>query len=88
MVTEGMGNPHFLAAGASDYLRYFANVVLAYMWAKMARVCLDNPDSKFHQAKLASARVFFKRIFPETISLAASIQSGHKHLMKYPLEMM
>lgn len=88
MITEGMSNPHFLAAGASDYLRYFANVVLAYMWAKMARVCLENPDSKFHQAKLASARVFFKRIFPETISLAASIQSGHKHLMEYPLEMM
>jgi butyryl-CoA dehydrogenase len=88
MITQGMANPHFLAAGATDYCRYFGNVMLAYMWAKIARVCLDKPDSDFHQAKLASARVFFKRIFPETVSLGATIQAGHKHLMEYPEEMM
>jgi alkylation response protein AidB-like acyl-CoA dehydrogenase len=84
MITEGMANPHFLAAGATDYCRYFANIMLAYMWAKIARVCIEQPDSDFHQAKLASARVFFKRIYPETVALGASIQSGHKHLMEYP----
>jgi butyryl-CoA dehydrogenase len=88
MVSQGMGNPHFLAAGATDYCRYFGNIMLAYMWAKMARVCIQRPDSEFHQAKLASARVFFKRIYPETVALAATIQSGHKHLMEYPEAMM
>ena len=88
MISQGMGNPHFLAAGATDYCRYFGNIMLAYMWARMARVCLKHPDSDFHQAKLASARVFFNRIYPETISLGANIQAGHKDLMNYPEAMM
>ena len=88
MISQGMGNPHFLAAGATDYCRYFGNIMLAYMWARMARVCLEHPDSDFHQAKLASARVFFSRIYPETISLGANIQAGHKDLMNYPEAMM
>lgn len=88
MISQGMGNPHFLAAGATDYCRYFGNIMLAYMWAKMARVCLEHPNSDFHQAKLASARVFFKRIYPETIALGANIQAGHKDLMDYPEAMM
>ena len=87
MIAEGQANPHFLAAGATDYCRYFGNVLLAYMWAKMVKVCLDKKGDPFYDAKMASARFFFKRIFPETISLAAKIQSGHKAVMEYPTEM-
>ena len=87
MIAEGMANPHFLAAGATDYCRYFGNVLLGYMWAKMAKVCLQKKGEPFYDAKLASARFFFKRIFPETVSLAAKIQSGPKALMDYPVEM-
>jgi alkylation response protein AidB-like acyl-CoA dehydrogenase len=88
MIAEGQSNPHFLAAGATDYCRYFSNVLLAYMWARMAKVCLEKPDEPYYGAKLASARFFFTRIFPETMSLAAKIQAGDKTLMDYPLEMM
>ena len=87
MIAEGMANPHFLAAGATDYCRYFGNVLLAYMWARIAKVCLQKKGDAFYDAKLASARFFFKRIYPETISLAAKIQSGPKPLMDYPVEM-
>ena len=87
MNAEGMANPHFLAAGATDYCRYFGNVLLAYMWARMAKICLQKKGDPFYDAKLASARFFFKRIYPETISLAAKIQSGPKPLMDYPVEM-
>ena len=87
MIAEGMANPHFLAAGATDYCRYFGNVLLGYMWAKMAKVCLQKKGEPLYDAKLASARFFFKRIFPETVSLAAKIQSGPKALMDYPVEM-
>jgi alkylation response protein AidB-like acyl-CoA dehydrogenase len=87
MIAEGMANPHFLAAGATDYCRYFGNVLLGYMWAKMAKVCLERQGEPFYDAKLASARFFFKRIYPETVSLAAKIQSGPKTMMDYPAEM-
>ena len=88
MIAEGQANPHFLAAGATDYCRYFGNVLLAYMWAKMAKVSLTKQGEPFYDAKIASARFFFKRIFPETVGLAAKVQAGHKTLMDYPVEMM
>ncbi len=88
MIAEGMVNPDFLAAGATDYCRYMSNILLGYMWAKMAKICLEKKDDPFYDAKLASARFFFKRIYPETAGLAAKIQSGPKSLMDYPAEMM
>ena len=88
MIAEGQSNPHFLAAGATDYCRYFSNVLIAYMWARIAKVSLPKKGEPFYDAKLASARFFFKKIFPETVGLAAKIQAGHKTLMDYPLEMM
>ncbi len=84
MIAEGQANPHFLAAGATDYCRYFGNVLLAYMWARMARIAIENAGEPFYDAKIASARFFFKRIFPETLGLAAKVQSGHKTTMEYP----
>jgi alkylation response protein AidB-like acyl-CoA dehydrogenase len=88
MIAEGQSNPHFLAAGATDYCRYFGNVLLAFMWARMAKISLEKQGEPFYDAKLASARFFFKRIFPETIGLAVKVQAGHKTLMDYPMEMM
>ena len=88
MIAEGMANPDFLAAGATDYCRYMSNILLGYMWAKMAKICLEKKGDPFYDAKLASARFFFKRIYPETAGLAAKIQSGPKSLMDYPAEMM
>lgn len=88
LMAEGAGNPHFLAAGATDYCTYFGNTVLAYLWAKMAKVCLAaklaGTATDFHEAKLASARVFFAEIYPDNAGLAAKILAGHKHLMSYP----
>lgn len=88
LIAEGQANPHFLAAGATDYCRYFGNILLAYMWARMARVALESVGDPFYDAKIASARFFFKRIFPETVGLAAKIQAGHKPMMEYPEAMM
>ena len=88
MIAEGQANPHFLAAGATDYCRYFGNVLLAYMWARMAKISMKKQGDPFYDAKIASARFFFKRIFPETVGLAAKVQAGHKTVMDYPVEMM
>ena len=87
MISSGMANPNFLASGATDYCRYFGNVLIGYMWARIASVCLEKKNDTFYGAKLASARFFFQRIYPETFGLAARIQSGPKPLMEYPTEM-
>ncbi|MBT3772596.1 MAG: acyl-CoA dehydrogenase [Euryarchaeota archaeon] len=88
MISEGMGNPHFLAGSATDYTSYFGNTMLAFMWAKMAGVCIEaqkaGVQDDFYKAKLALADVFFNEILPDNIGLAAKVQSGHKHLMEYP----
>ena len=88
MIAEGMGNPHFLAAGATDYCTYFGNTMLAYMWARMARVCLDaeaaGSAEEFHRSKLGLADIFFAEVLPENVGLAAKVQAGHKHLMTFP----
>ena len=88
LMAEGAGNPHFLAAGATDYCTYFGNTMLAYLWARMAKVCLAaksaGTSTDFHDAKLASARVFFAEIYPDNAGLAVKIMAGHKHLMAYP----
>jgi len=61
---------------------------LAFMWAKMAGVCIEaqkaGVQDDFYKAKLALADVFFNEILPDNIGLAAKVQSGHKHLMEYP----
>lgn len=92
MISEGMGNPHFLASGATDYCTYFGNTMLAFMWSKMAKVCLEaadsSPDPDFYLAKLKLADVFFNEILPENIGLAVKVQSGHKHLMEFPEALM
>lgn len=88
MIAEGMGDAHFLAAGATDFCSYFANTMLAFVWARMAKVCLEakraGSTDPFYDAKLGLADVFFNEILPDNIALAVKIQNGHKHLMKYP----
>ena len=92
MIAEGMGDPHFLAAGATDYCTYFGNTLLAYMWARMARVCKDakaaGSEDTFYDAKLLLADVFFAEILPDNVGLAAKVQAGHKHLMQFPEAML
>lgn len=88
LIAEGMGDPHFLAAGATDYCTYFGNTMLAYIWARMAKVSHDakaaGSTEDFYDAKLLLADVFFAEILPENVGLAAKVQAGHKHLMAVP----
>ncbi len=89
MMTKGAGDPYFPAAGATEFTRFFGHVVLASMWARIVKVCLPKRDEDpFYAAKIATARVFFDRVYPETLALAAKVQAGHRSLTEYPEEMM
>jgi butyryl-CoA dehydrogenase len=71
-------------AAACDYLRMFALVTLAYMWARTAKVAigkLTGEREAFHRAKLATANFYMKRLLPQTSSLFAAIMSGAGPIM-------
>ncbi len=83
---EGLRDREEAGAAASDYLRFFALVALGFMWARMAKVALEQPNGhapEFYAAKLATARFYMKNILPQTSSLATTIMAGAKLVMEF-----
>lgn len=79
-------DPMEAGAASSDYLRFFALVAMAFMWAKMALVAKEkltqNPArAGFYQAKLDTARFFMQRMLPDHLALAAKIRAGAEPIM-------
>jgi hypothetical protein len=70
-----------VGAAAVDYLRLMGHLVFGYSWARMAKIALEQPNEPFYAAKLATARFYFARLFPETESLLLSARSGAKNLL-------
>ncbi|ADV66878.1 acyl-CoA dehydrogenase C-terminal domain-containing protein [Deinococcus maricopensis] len=80
---KAMQNPDEANAVAVDYLRYVGHVTYAYLWARMAKIALDKQgDDKtgFYAAKLATAKFYFEKLFPETKALSATIKAGNDAL--------
>ena len=66
---RAMQNVDEIGACSVDYTMYSGYIALAYMWAQMAKVAAAKAgasDAAFYQAKLATARFYFKRILPRT----------------------
>jgi len=83
----GLKNPNEAGAASADYLKLFALVALAYLWAQMAKIALgkkDGEEAGFYRAKLATAKFFMERILPQTGSLFASIMAGGATMMDFP----
>lgn len=72
---RGLADPEDAAAVASDYLRLFGLVALAWMWARMARAAVPVNDD-FHCAKIGCARFFMQRMLPRHSSVYAAIMAG------------
>lgn len=79
-------DPAEAAAAATEYLRLFGFVALAFMWSKMASVALPKttgPDASFYRAKLGTARFFFQRLLPQVDALAKAITAGSEALLSF-----
>lgn len=92
MAKTGLANPNDPAAGATDYLRQFALVVMAYIWAKQAHTALTKLEASdslheaaFYEDKLASARFFLQKVLPEATSCAQKVTAGSKTVMDVEL---
>ena len=82
----GLRDPEEAGAAATDYLRLFGLVALAYLWAQMAKIAAEkmpsaNGEASFYKAKLTTAQFFFDRILPESAGLFAAIKSGKASMM-------
>ena len=85
---RGLARPDEAGAAATEYLRLFGLVALAYLWARMAEIALkkagtaEDPDG-FYRAKVATARFYMERLLPQTSGLFASIMAGAKSIMAF-----
>jgi alkylation response protein AidB-like acyl-CoA dehydrogenase len=80
LAKEGLVNPNQAAGGAVEYLRMFGVVSFAFIWAKQAKIALAN-DGEFFAQKLQTARFYYARVLPQTISLLALITNGSEAIM-------
>ena len=87
MAQKGLSNPYEIGAAATDYLRQFGLVAMGYMWLLMLEVAFKKQDlDVYYNHKIITARFFFERILPETLSRAIAIGSGSKTMMSLPDE--
>jgi hypothetical protein len=85
---QGLKDPDEAGAASSDYLRLFALVAMAYVWARMAgiarsRLAEGTDDAAFYQAKINTARFFMTKLLPESGALFAQIMAGSAPLMEF-----
>jgi hypothetical protein len=75
---KAFGNAEEVGGAAVDYLRVCGHLVFAYLFARMARVALDQPagGDPFYAAKLHTARFYFAKLLPETAGLMRSARTG------------
>ncbi|MEP5763988.1 MAG: acyl-CoA dehydrogenase C-terminal domain-containing protein [Halieaceae bacterium] len=82
-----MQNPDEAGAAAVDYLMYSGYVTLAYFWAQMAVVAQErlkagSDEKEFYEAKIHTARFYFERLLPRTLTHKESMLSGSDNLME------
>lgn len=82
VLQRAAANPEELGAASWDYLFYSGYVAVAYWWARsvVAAQASSHPQA-FKQAKLETARFYYARILPRTLSHASGISAGAGSLM-------
>ena len=83
---KAMQNPEEVGAAAVDYMYFSGYVTLAYLWARMALVAQeqlagDTTETDFYNAKVTTARFYFKKLLPRTRSHVDVIETGVESLM-------
>ena len=85
----GLRNPDEAGAASSDYLRLFALVAMAFVWARMALVAKArlaagaDGETGFYEAKIRTARFFMTKLLPESGALFAQIMAGGASVMEF-----
>jgi butyryl-CoA dehydrogenase len=89
IAAQGLRDPEEAGAAATDYLRLFGLVALAYLWARMAQVALEKKsnggagDALYYDAKLGTARFYMQKILPQSGALLSTIMAGKALMMEF-----
>ncbi len=92
---RGLAKPEEAAAAATDYLRLFALVAMAFMWCRMAETArrkLDpagggaNGEAPFYKTKLEVGRFFMARVLPRHSVHFQGVMAGGETLVRLPAE--
>lgn len=81
---QAADNPNAIGAASVDYLDLFGLTALGYMWARMVKAAAPKAESDtsgFYSGKLKTARFYYDRLLPKTVSLAEGIRSGSDSMM-------
>ncbi|MGB0360063.1 MAG: acyl-CoA dehydrogenase C-terminal domain-containing protein, partial [Endozoicomonas sp.] len=85
LLSQTKNNPNLINAACVDYLNAFAYISYGWMWFLMAKKAseklLEGTDEKeWMEAKLITARYYFKRLLPRFESAALAALSGTEEL--------
>lgn len=88
---RGLKDPVEAGAASTDYLRQFALVAMAYVWALMAQKAMEKlesgeGDKAFYESKLHTARFFMTRMLPEGDARFKMVMAGAEPLMAMPAD--
>ncbi len=86
VLKQAQEDPNAPGAASVAYTDLFGLTALAYMWGKIvvaAAPKAESDTSGFYSGKLKTARFYYERLLPQTVSLAESIRSGSDNLMAH-----
>ncbi|MAA66075.1 MAG: acyl-CoA dehydrogenase [Alteromonadaceae bacterium] len=89
VINASAEDPNEVGAASVDYLDLFGLTALAYMWARIVKAAAPKAEadsSGFYTGKLKTARFYFNRLLPKTVSLAEGIRSGSDAMMDLTAE--
>lgn len=91
LLSQAANDPNVVNASCNDYLHAFSYVSYAWMWAMMAReaqarLSAAAQEDDFYQAKMITARYFYKRLLPRMEGLLISAASGTETVFELPAE--
>jgi hypothetical protein len=86
LAQNAIQNHEEAGAASVDFLRMMGTVAIGFMWARMARVALDQlaagtDEEEFYRMKLNTARYYMGRVMPDTASLKRRAEAGAEVLM-------
>ena len=86
LMQNAFAKPDNAGAGATDLMHLLGNVVLGYMWGRIARAAIPRSGEPAMEAKLVLGRFFMERMLPETSLRLARIKAGAETTMALPAE--